>query len=184
MSVGSSQLAAGSSATALSAMQGVLTVAPTPDSAARGTIPVTSTDFPDQIRSAYETWKNRRIELARQAWETRRKTEAAAAAQAGHTLAAAGQIDASGKPVANSSGQYDLLLESMRRGQVTEIRPDNIRHWGTSRPGSVDGQPGWLVEIDFTASTIFGLFDTQAQAQIRDGKLVRWIYTGSGEEVP
>jgi hypothetical protein len=67
---------------------------------------------------------------------------------------------------------------------VTEVQPSNIRSWGTARPGPVDGQPGWHIDIDFTATTMFGKFDTQAQAQIRDGKVIRWIYTGSREEVP
>jgi hypothetical protein len=29
-----------------------------------------------------------------------------------------------------------------------------------------------------------GPIDAEAQAQVRDGKIVRWIYPGSGEPVP
>ncbi len=177
MAAGTGQLAAGTSALALSAAQGVLTIAPSEASTARGQTPVTATDFPDQIRPAYEAWKSHRVQTAREDWEARQKAGAAA-------VATANQVDAAGKPVANSSGKYELLLESMRTGQVTEVRPSNIRSWGTAHPGMVDGQPGWLIEIDFTATTMFGKFDTQAQAQIRDGKVIRWIYTGSREEIP
>ena len=176
MTAGTGQLAVGTSALALAASQGVLTIAPSAASTARGQIPVTDTDFPDQIRSAYETWKTHRIQIARESWEARQKAPA--------TVASTNLVDPAGKPLANSSGKYDIILESMRIGQVTEVRPDNIRSWGTAHPGLVDGKPGWLIEIDFTATTMFGKFDTQAQAQILNGKLLRWIYTGSGEEVP
>jgi hypothetical protein len=176
MTAGTGQLAAGTSALALAASQGVLTIAPSAASTARGQIPVTDTDFPDQIRSAYEAWKTHRIQIARESWEARQKAPA--------TIASTNLVDPAGKPLANSSGKYDIILESMRIGQVTEVRPDNIRSWGTANPGLVDGKPGWLIEIDFTATTLFGKFDTQAQAQIFNGKLHRWIYTGSGEEVP
>lgn len=176
MTAGTGQLGAGTSALALSASQGVLTIAPSAASTARGQTPLTATDFPDQIRSAYEAWKTHRIQIARESWEARQKNPS--------PLASAALVDPAGKPVTNSSGKYDIILESMRSGQVSEIRPDNIRSWGTAHPGTVNGKPGWLIEIDFTATTMFGKFDTQAQAQILNGKLVRWIYTGSGEEVP
>jgi hypothetical protein len=175
MSAGTGQLAAGTSALALAASQGVLTIAPSTASTARGQIPVTDTDFPDQIRSAYETWKTHRLKIAREAWEARQKAA---------PVAATSLVDPAGKPLTNSSGKYDIILESMRTGQVTEVRPDNIRSWGTAHPGLVDGKPGWLIEIDFAATTIFGTCDAQAQAQILNGKIHRWIYTGSGEEVP
>jgi hypothetical protein len=31
---------------------------------------------------------------------------------------------------------------------------------------------------------MFGDFDTQAQARVANGKVEKWIYTGSGEVVP
>ncbi len=182
MAAGSGQLAAGTTALALGAAAGQLTVAPNEGSPARGTLPVTATDLPDQIRPAYEKWKQHRIGLARQSWEARRRGAQAVTVTAAAT-ASAGQVDPAGKPVANAAGGYDLLLASMRAGQVSEIKPDNILHWGQPRPGPVDGQPGWLIEVLFHTLTMFGPFDVQAQAQIRDGKVVRWIYTGSGEEV-
>ena len=179
MSVGSGQLAAGTSAIALAAHQGVLTVAPSEGSTARGSIAVTATDFPDQIHSAYDTWKAHRIALARKGWEARRQN-----ASAGAAVATADQLDPAGKPLANSDGSYGLLLESMKRGQVNEITPQKILRWGQPRTGQVDGQPGWLIDVEFNTMTLFGPFDVQAQAQILNGRLVRWIYTGSGEEVP
>lgn len=177
MSVGSGQLPAGATAIALSAEAGMLTIAPSEGSPARGTLPVTATDLPDQIRPAYETWKAHRVELARLAWEARQSRQA-------QVTALASQIDPEGKPVPNASGGYDLLLASMAAGQVNEIRPDNILSWGRPRAGLVDGKPGWLIDVEFHTLTLFGPFDVLAQAQIRDGRVVRWIYTGSGEEVP
>ncbi len=177
MSAGSGQLAAGASVIALSAEAGTLTITPSEGSTARGTLPVTATDLPEQIQPAYEKWRSHRIELARLAWEARRRGDV-------QTAALADQIDLEGKPVPNSSGGYDLLLASMRAGQVNEIRPDNVLAWGRPHPGVVDGKPGWLIEVQFHTLTLFGPFDVVAQAQIRDGKVVRWLYPGSGEPVP
>lgn len=179
MSVGSGQLAAGTSAIALAANQGILTVTPAEGSTARGSIAVTATDFPDQIQSAYETWKAHRIELARKSWEARQQNT-----QGSAVVATADQLDPAGKPLANSDGSYGLLLESMKKGQVNEITPQKILRWGLPRTGQVDGKTGWLIDVEYNTMTLFGLFDVQAQAQILDGRLVRWIYTGSGEEVP
>lgn len=177
MSAGSGQLPSGARVIALSANSGHLTVTPSEGSPARGSVPVLATDFPDQIQPAYEKWRSHRLELARLAWDARQRRSPLA-------TASAGQLDPQGKPVPNSSGGYDLLLASMRAGQVNEIRPDNILRWGSPRPDLIDGKPGWRIDVEFHTLTLFGPFDVEAHAQIRDGQVIRWLYTGSGEEVP
>ncbi|MCE9519155.1 MAG: hypothetical protein K8R87_06360 [Verrucomicrobia bacterium] len=73
---------------------------------------------------------------------------------------------------------------SMKSGGVTEITPANIRKWGNLNVERIDGQEYYTVIVDYTTKTMFGDFDTSAQARIRNGKVVKWIYTGSGEVVP
>ncbi|MCB1224900.1 MAG: hypothetical protein KDK99_03725 [Verrucomicrobiales bacterium] len=180
MAAGTAELGVGTSVTALAAAAGQLTVAPTPTSSARGTVPVLGTDLPDQIRTTYEVWKSHRIELARKIWEARQSRTHSSLAD---TSAPAGAIDPAGKPTRSPDGTYPLLLASIHSGQVNDIDPDTISRWGSAQPGTVAGQPGWLVNIDFVSHTIFGPIPTQAQAQIAQGRVQRWIYTGSQEEV-
>jgi len=48
----------------------------------------------------------------------------------------------------------------------------------------VDGQEVWTVTVTFEATTPFGKFETDAQAQVKNSKVQKWIYTGTGEVVP
>ncbi len=43
---------------------------------------------------------------------------------------------------------------------------------------------GWTILVKYENDTMFGKFDVEAQAHIRDGRVDKWIYTGSGEVVP
>jgi len=84
------------------------------------------------------------------------------------------------KPARDADGTYPLLVASMKSGQVTEIKPDKIKEWGEAQ--FADGM--WTVIVKYETQTMFGKFDTEAQAQIKGGQVDKWIYTGSGEVVP
>lgn len=174
---GSSTLHAGSTAFALGAQANVLLVAPTETSEARGQIFVHDTDLPTQVRASYEQWKRGRIEMAMAAWK-RRKANAAA------RISMPEAVEPSGAPRRNADGSYDLLLASMSSGQVSDISPKRIQRWGTPQARTIDNQSTWTVSVFYQSVTIFGLMDAEAQAQVRDGQVVRWIYPGSGEPVP
>jgi len=186
MSVGSSQLAVGAQVVAIAAAQGELLVTPSAESSARGRVRVTDTDFPDQIQSTYETWKNHRIELARKSWEARQTAGIAStggSAQKPESVdAPAGSLDDSGKPIRNSRGHYDVLLASIRSGQVTEVVPDEVKRWSDPRLTQVDGKPTWIIDLDYEYLSLFGPMPVTAHAHIQDGKVVRWLYP-SGEPV-
>ena len=122
---GSSTLPAGSTAYALAAQANVLLVAPTETSQARGQIFVHDTDMPTQVRESYERWKRGRIEIAQAAW----KKQQAAGGSASVSMPNA--VDAAGRPKRNADGSYDLLLASMKSGQVTDIKLNKIQRWGT-----------------------------------------------------
>jgi endo-alpha-1,4-polygalactosaminidase (GH114 family) len=72
----------------------------------------------------------------------------------------------------------------MKAGQVTEITPTNIKKWGDAQLEKIDEKEYWTIIVDYTTKTMFGDFDTQAQARVFGGKVEKWIYTGSGEVVP
>ena len=87
-------------------------------------------------------------------------------------------------PLQFVDGKVPVMLDSMKAGQVTEIKPDMISYWGRMHFETIEGQPYWVVRVDYTANSIFGIFPTQAKALIRKGKVQRWIYAGSEEPVP
>ena len=182
MSVGSSRLAAGSSVIAIAFENGTLVVTPTEGSTARGQVPLDGTDFKAQIAEGYERWKTWKLDAAKKAWEDRNRATAMASAKAGVDMSNA--VAAGGQPVQNADGSYNLLLASIRSGQVNDIRPEKIRKWGKASQEMIEGKVSWLVLVDYESMTIFGPMDTQARATVQGGKVVSWNYTGSGEEVP
>lgn len=181
MSVGSSKVAAGNKAYAMGADQGILTVAPTATSPARAQVPIDGTDLKQVLTAIYEAWKVKN-EAEQRANAARRAQFAAQAAAA--AAASASEVEPSGKPVRDATGAYPLLLASIKGGQVTEIKPENIERWQEAQPTTVDGKPGWAVKVNFQANTVFGLYPSEAQALVANGKVKGWYYTGSGEEVP
>lgn len=179
MDRGSSTLPAGSTAVAIGAQANVLIVAPTPESPARGQTFVHDTDMPTQVRESYERWKKGRVEMALVAWK---KQQSSAAASTRASMP--GAVDATGMPKRNTDGSYDLLLASMRIGQVTDIKLSKIKQWGIPQARMIDSLPTWTVSVRYETMAFCGPLDAEAQAQVRDGQVIRWIYPGSGEPVP
>ncbi|MDZ4401062.1 hypothetical protein [Prosthecobacter sp.] len=180
MSVGASKVAAGGIAFAISADNGVITLAPTATSPARAQLPIDSTDLKMRLNEVYEKWK-----IVRAA-ELKAIAAKKQMSSAQHVSAApsSSEADASGKPVRDSSGAYPLLVASMKRGQVTEITPENITGWQEPQPTTIQGKGGWAVKVNFNAKTVFGPQPAEAQALVLNGKVTGWYFTGSGEEVP
>lgn len=182
MSVGSSKIAAGGKAYALAADNGVLTLAPTASSPARAQLPIDGTDLKAQLNEAYEKWKiTRAEELKAIAANKVQNQPAASASGAGPSSS---EVDAGGKPVRDSTSGYPLLIASMKSGQITEIKPENVISWQDPQPTMIQGKPGWAVKVGCNVKTVFGLQPTEAQALVLNGRVVGWYYTGSGEEVP
>lgn len=180
MSVGASKIAAGATVFAVAASNGVLTLAPTKTSPARAEVPIDGTDLKARLNEVYERWKLLRAAELKAAAARRQM----AAAQVASAAPSSSEADASGKPVRGSDGGYPLLIASMRRGQVTEITPDNIIGWQEPQPATIQGKNGWAVKLNFNAKTIFGPQPVEAQALVLDGKVMGWYFIGSGEEVP
>ena len=123
---GSTQMPAGTEVTALAMQNGFLLLAPTPTSPARASVTFDTTDLKATLTTAYNAWREKRIEEARIAWKNRDQTPVASSAS---------KIGADGKPQSNVDGTFPLLLDSMRAGMVTEVTPTSITHWGTPEQG-------------------------------------------------
>lgn len=156
-----------------------LTVAPTDTSPARSVVTMDETNLKSVLTDVYETWKVNRLEFLKRAHEFK-LSAAARAKSAGASATTAQKND---EPVKGEEG-YPLLLASMKSGQVTEITPDNILDWGAAQLEKIGDETYWTVIVKYETETMFGKFETEAQARILNGKVTKWVYTGSGEEVP
>ena len=172
-------LPAGSHAVAVGAQENVLGISLLETSPAYGHTFVHDTDLPAQVRASYDLWKRGRLEEALLAWKRRQPGDA----QPG-VIHVARAVNRDGMPLRNRSGGYDLLLAGITSGQVTDIKPDKIRRWGKPVAQMIDGQSTWTVSVFYETMAFCGQVDAEAQAQVRNGKLLRWIYPGSGEPVP
>jgi hypothetical protein len=154
-----------------------LVIAPTPDSTARGEVAMEDTNLKDVLTVTYDKWKTWRTETLRRAHEFK-KSAASRVIKGGPTVAG------DDKPEKNADGAYPVLLASMSSGEVTEIKPDNVKEWGEVAREKIEDTDYWTIIVKYETVTMFGKFDTEAQARVRNGKVIKWVYTGSGEVVP
>ena len=177
--VGSSRLPTGSAVLALACDKGVLNLAPDESSPVRGMVRVSDTDLKTQFDESYAKWAAARMEILRkQQAESRGKQPVAA------PVAVPGGVDEAGKPVRNADGTYPVLLASMKSGQVTDITPKKIKMWGTPQLATMEGKPTWVIDVNYDTIVFCGPLEARAQAHVRDGKVIRWVFPGSGEQVP
>ena len=148
----------------------------------RGLVAMDETDFKEVFTAAYEQVKVVQTENARKAHEYR--LAAAERAKNAPAAPAGGGSSSNDKPTKAADGTYPLLLASMKAGEVTEIKPDNIKSWSDPAQEKIDGTEYWTVNVKYETQTMFGKFETEAQARIKNGRVEKWVYTGSGEVVP
>lgn len=148
----------------------------------RGLVAMDETDFKEVFTAAYEQVKVVQTENARKAHEYR--LAAAERAKNAPAAPAGGGSSSNDKPTKAADGTYPLLLASMKSGEVTEIKPDNIKSWSDPTQEKIDGTEYWTVNVKYETQTMFGKFETEAQARIKNGRVEKWVYTGSGEVVP
>ncbi len=88
------------------------------------------------------------------------------------------------KPPTRQGQVYPVMLDSIRRGEVNEIEIAKIKKWGAARPQIYKGQPVWTATVTYPTISLFGTFDTEGMAIIDGDRVLDWIYTGSGQEIP
>ncbi len=149
----------------------------------RGQVAMDDTDFKEVFSVAYEQVKVIQTENARKA-HAYKLASAERAKNAPASTKGGGGGSSNDKPVKDADGSYPLLLASMKSGEVTEIKPDNIKSWGEVAQEKIDGTDYFTVNVKYETQTMFGKFETEAQARVKNGKVEKWVYTGSGEVVP
>lgn len=67
---------------------------------------------------------------------------------------------------------------------VTDITPKKIKSWGSPQLVTVEGRPTWIMDVIYNTLVFCGPVEARAQAHVRDGRVIRWVYPGTGEPVP
>ena len=147
------------------------------------------TDIVDQIEARYEEIKARRKKevLAQREAELKRRKYTASLASTSNPGSSSPKT-----PVVTSTAPSKTpkdprlapMVKSIESGSSREIKMKNIHSWrwvGKTREGGQEYDSGL---ISYTVDTLFGPMDTEAMALIKNGRVVKWVYTGSGEEVP
>ena len=199
---GSSTIPAGRKTTALSFSGNQLIIAPSAQSKIRGQILIDDTDYKEILGSEYEKYKNRK---RKEVMTQRHRARLIAAAEEKNfntqsipsqsvTIATASKLPKAriaeyenriGKiPKRGNDGRVRLMVSSLMAGEVSEIKLNEISHWGPIRYEIVDGQPYWTGTVTYNTTSLFGTFPTEAMALMRNDKVINWLYTGSLEEVP
>jgi hypothetical protein len=176
--VGGTKVAAGSEAFALSQDGAELVMASSPDSPFRGKLAIEDTNIKDAVIAAYESYRTTTIENARKLWAAEKEAKK-------NPVKVAAKKLTDDKPTQAKDGTYQILLDSMSAGEVTEIKKDNVTKWGEVKKTKLKGgEEVWQVSLTFTAKTPFGNFDQEALAHVKNQKVTKWIYAGSGEVIP
>ena len=199
---GSSTIPAGRKTTALSFSGNQLIIAPSAQSKIRGKILIDDTDYKEILGSEYEKYKNRK---RKEVMTQRHRARLIAAAEEKNfntqsipsqsvTIATASKLPKAriaeyenriGKiPKRGNDGRIRLMVSSLMAGEVSEIKLNEISHWGPIRYEIVDDQPYWTGTVTYNTTSLFGTFPTEAMALMRNDKVINWLYTGSLEEVP
>lgn len=171
----------GSNAVAV-AQNGMNVVVGSDTAKGKAEVALDDTDIKQRISEIYSRWKIARTDELRREFANA-KVVAEKDAQFGKKKVIAGPVN-NNKPSRNSDGSYAVCIDSMKAGQVREITPQNIKKWGELQQETIDGKDYWTVVVNYSTKTMFGDFDVEAQARIFNGKVEKWVYTGSGEVVP
>ena len=182
---GKSMLRVGRQAYPVALTGTTLTVSGSKDDATMtGTIPVDETDFKAQIEKRYEAWKLTQEGRIRKMRKEEKQRLLASEGLAGGPRSPEGKEEVLGQePAVNSDGSVPPMIESIEAGEVKEIQLDRISYWRWIGCEEVGGADFWVGVVGYTADTLFGEMDFEGKALIRKGKVVRWVYSGSEEEI-
>ena len=76
-----------------------------------------------------------------------------------------------------------LMQTDIKAGTIQEFKFEQVLGWKAGEPVEQDGETLQTGLVAYKASTIFGEKTIQAQALIKDGKIVKWIWPNSGMEI-
>ncbi len=184
---GKSQLKVGQTGYPISLEGSTLSISGSPGKrGTQGTIGIDDTDFKDQVEQKYSAWKARQTARVKKL-----RKEAKARLMAAEEPSSKGQPAVSStssgalgpEPKRSADGSVPVMMASIQAGHVKEIQLDKIEYWRWLGKDTVGGQEYWAGVVGYVASTIFGDINTEGKALIRNGKVVKWVYSGSEEAI-
>ena len=186
---GSSTVKAGEKVFALAARASMLTIGRTNTASIRGQIGIDDTNFKQVLGKEFDTWKQRQRLIVTKKRERYRNVLAQTSKSSGSiSRNEAGLLayekELGKKPEQLANGQVPIMIASLKRKDVSEITLDIIEGWGPVIREEVDGKYYWTATVEYKTVSMFGELNTEAQALMRNGKVLQWVYTGSGESVP
>ncbi len=179
---GTASLPSGSEVSALAMDKAMVTLARTATDSAMIQVPLASTNLKELMTRLYDEYTNKmrsRVIATRQAARDAKNQPKAPDVSSDERVRLAGNT-----PEQDADGAVTIMVASMRKQEVTEVKPDNIKQWGLIGFHKESPSKGyWTCSVTATMSTIFGEVDTDITAWMANGKVVRWFYTGSKEPV-
>ncbi len=176
---GKVELPADSKALAAGMVAGMLVVMRDKDDPSRIQVPLANTDLKETLTALYERYKDyHRNRIIKQ-------REHARAAKARSNGANDEQMKLAGpKPEVRAGGVIPIMMAALQDGKLTELKASSITSWGELNFEDVGGTIYWTGTVQCTVeNALFGPQPTEVMALIKDNKVVKWIYTGSREEV-
>ena len=188
--VGSSTWKPGPNYYALRADGAMLTVGRSKEAPVRGQIPIDQTNYKEVLTAEFDKWKRGQELIVEKKRARYRKVIAEARSLESNPPSRneagllAWEKEMGKKPAQAADGSVAIMLASLRNKDVSEITPDIIENWGPVIREVIDGEAYWTATVQYKTVSMFGEINTEAQALMRNGKVMRWQYTGSGESVP
>jgi hypothetical protein len=154
-----------------------------------------ATDFKAIMASVYDDFKNRKRAEVKKLRAAARQEAASGGSGLATVLASEGQSPPPAilakigpKPPQNVDLTVPVVIASIADRHKTRKQAEppegTSLGWGRIQAREIEGEPYWAASVRYTARTIFGEFPTEAVALIRHGRVVKWIYAGTGEPLP
>ena len=176
---GKVELPPDSKALAAGMVAGMLVVMRDKDDPTRIQVPLANTDLKETLTALYERYK----EFHRN--RTIGQRERARALKARANGANEEQMKLAGpKPEVRAGGVIPLMMDALQNGKLVELKASSITSWGDLNFEEIEGTVYWTGTAQCTVdNALFGPQPTEVMALMKDNKVVKWIYTGSREEV-
>lgn len=168
-----------SDALAMGMTQGMLVIMKSRSDPARSLVPLANTNLKETLTKLYDEYKAYKTSQVMKQRERARALKSRANGATDAEMAAAGP-----RPKVEAGGVVTAMIASLRAKEIKEVQENRITAWGEINLEKIDGKDYWTGTIQCDVdNAIFGPIPTEIMALIRDDKVVKWLYSGSKEEV-
>lgn len=157
----------------------VLYLARTPESEHRYAVSLDDTNMKQVMSDLYDDWSAKLVRSieGRRDDERRKLLAAKPATNTQQPRAALAVMSSSNDP------RMAPMVTSIKSGDYPELSKAQISAWHWIGKETVEGEAYETGTVSYEVQTIFGKIGTRAKALIKDGKVQKWIYAGTGEPV-